>query len=201
MEIKKLDLTIHDIDRLTDLILTADSEIGKTGHTKNSFKTVKDLIKAGNNFLGHENIYLCTKDEEIKGLIIAYSGQRSGEMETLLRLLLTLRLSEFASYVTLTSNLLHGGYTPDIEEDDFYVSALVVDKGSRGKGIGSLLLSKAIEIAKNRKCKSVLLDVDRENDTALALYTKFGFKSCDRKSRSNSYHQPPEICMMELILS
>lgn len=201
MDITKFDLTIHDIDRITDLILTADSEIGETDHSKNSFKTVKGLIKAGNNFLGHENIYLSIEDDKINGLIIAYCGKGGSELTTLLKLLATLRLSEFASYMTLTANLLHGGYTPDIEEDDFYVSALVVDKESRGKGIGSLLLSKALEVAKDSKCKSILLDVDRENEGARALYTKFGFRLCERKSCTDSYSGPPEICTMELILS
>lgn len=201
MEITKFDLTIHDIDRITDLILRADSEIGKAGHTKNSYKTVKGLIKAGNNFLGYENIYLCTEDQVIQGIMIAYSGKGGSELTTLLKLLVSLRLSELASYITLTANILHGGYTPDIEEDDFYVSALVVDKCSRRKGIGSLLLSKALEMATERKCKRILLDVDRENETARSLYTKFGFKSCERNSSSNSNYQPPEICTMELILS
>lgn len=200
MEITKLDLTIHDVDRISDLILRADSEIGEAGHTKDSYRTVSGLIKAGNNSLGHENIYLCTEDEAIQGIMIAYRGKGGSELRTMLKLLVTLRLSELASYITLTANILHGGYTPGIEEDDFYVSALVVDKGSRRKGIGSLLLSKALETAKERKCKRILLDVNRKNETARALYTKFGFKSCERNSCSSSYYQPPEICTMELIL-
>lgn len=200
MEIAKFDPTIHDIDIITDLILTAHSEIGRTDHSKSSFKTVKGLIKAGNNFLGHENIYLCIEGDKLNGIIIAYCGTGGSELKTLLKLLATLRLSEFASYITLTANLLHGGYTPDIEEDDFYVSVLVVDKGSRGKGVGSLLLSKAIEMARDRRCKSVLLDVNRENEIAMALYTKFGFKLCEREWCTDSYYKPPEICTMELML-
>lgn len=201
MEIRKFDLTIHDIDRITDLILSADAETDETGRPAGSAKTVRGLIKAGNNFLGHENIYVCVLEEEITGLMIGYTGKGNRELKTLLRLLLTLRLSEFASYMTLTANVLHGAYTPDIEEDEFYVSVLAVDEKQRGKGIGSLLLTKAVDTAKERNCKSVLLDVYGYNEAALALYGKFGFRLRGRKSTSNSSIRHTEMRTMELALT
>ena len=201
MEIRKYDLTIHDIDRITDLILSADAEITNNGHSPGTAKTVRGLIKAGNNFLGHENIYVCTIEEEIAGLMIGYTGKGNREFKTLLKLLLTLRLSEFASYMTLASNILHGAYTPYIEEDELYISVLAVDEKHRGKGIGSLLLSKSIDTAKESECRSVLLDVHEDNKAALALYEKYGFRLRDRNSSPNLSTRPPGMFTMELALA
>jgi ribosomal protein S18 acetylase RimI-like enzyme len=200
MEIVKFDLTIHDIERVTELILKADAEMTDAGGSAGSAGTVKGLIRAGNNFLGHENIYICTEGQNIHGLFIGYPGKGEGKLETILTLLLKLRLSELASYMTLTANLLHGAYSPDIDEDDFYISVIVVDEGRRGKGLGSLLLKKAIEIAKENRCKSVLLDVDAGNGTAQALYEKFGFSISRRQPEGNQKAFPPGMHTMELEL-
>jgi ribosomal protein S18 acetylase RimI-like enzyme len=201
MEIVKFDLTIHDIERVTELILKADAEMTYTGGSAGSYSTVKDLILAGNNFLGHENIFICTERGNIHGLFIGYSGKGKGKLETFLTLLLKLRLSELASYLTLTVNLLHGAYTPDIDEDDFYISVIVVDDGQRGKGLGSSLLEKAIEIAKENRCKSVLLDVDVGNWAAQALYGKFGFRIGRRQPAGNPNALPRGMHTMELKLT
>lgn len=201
MEIRKYDLTIHDIDRITDLILSADTEMAKTARPPGSAKTVKGLVKAGNNFLGHENIYVSIIEKEIAGLIIGYTGNGNREFKILLKLLLTLRLSEFASYMTLTANMLHGAYTPYIEEDEFYVSVLSVDEKHRGKGIGSSLLSESIEIAKRKNCRRVLLDVYRDNEAAIALYEKLGFRLRCVKSPPDLSVRPPEMITMELALT
>ncbi len=71
-------------------------------------------------------------------------------MGTLLRLLLSLRLGELASYFTVVSKMLHGEYTPDVAPDEYYISLIVVDENMRGKGIGSFLLGSAIEKARPR---------------------------------------------------
>jgi len=200
MEIVKFDLTIHDVERVTELILKADAEMTDTGGSAGSHGTVKGLVLAGNNFLGHENIYVCTESGNIHGLFIGYPGKGKGKLETILALLLKLRLSELASYLTLTANLLHGAYSPDIDDDDFYISVIVVDEGQRGKGLGSLLLKKAIEIAKKNGCKSVLLDVDVGNGAAQALYEKFGFRISRRRPEGNPNAFPPGMHTMELEL-
>ena len=83
-----------------------------------------------------------------------------------------------------------------IDEDEFYISVLSVDKKHRGKGIGSLLLRQAVNTARVRNCKSVLLDVYGDNAAALALYEKFGFRIRGEKSS-----QHPELRTMELVMT
>uniref|UniRef100_A0AC35UGX7 N-acetyltransferase domain-containing protein n=1 Tax=Rhabditophanes sp. KR3021 TaxID=114890 RepID=A0AC35UGX7_9BILA len=56
-----------------------------------------------------------------------------------------------------------------------YIGMLAVDEKHRGKGIGSELVSKAIEKMREMKCDEVVLETEVTNLAAIALYTRFGF--------------------------
>lgn len=199
MEIRKFDLKAHDIERVADLIVSAQRD--GDADTRRSHGMVMDLISAGNNFLGHENILISCAGNEITGLAIGYRGSGKDELVTLLRLLVSLRLSEFLSYLTLTARLLHGSFTPDIEDDEYYISALTVDERHRRKGIGSLLLLRTIETAKTKNCKSVVLEVEGGNESAISLYKKFGFRFSGGCAHEGISTPAPRSLIMKLVLT
>ncbi len=176
MEIKKFDPKTHNLRYVAELILSAYSEGGKNiPYDEQSRRLVRDLIETGNNFLGHENIYLCISNDEIAGLVIGYCGKSASKLKVILDLLIKLRLTQMLNYLIVGSQLFHSGYTPYLEEDDFYISVLVVDEKYRSRGIGTFLLKKGILIAREKNCKNVVLDVDDDNEIAKSLYKKFGF--------------------------
>jgi len=168
---------------------------------RRSHGMVMDLIRAGNNFLGHENILISCEGNEITGLAIGYRGSGKDELLTLLRLLVSLRLNEFLSYLTLTARLLHGSFTPDIEDDEYYLSALAVEERHRRKGIGSLLLRHSIETARIKNCKSVVLEVEGGNEPAISLYKKFGFRFSGGRAPEGISTPAPRSLIMELVLT
>jgi|SRR3989344_6507210 len=55
------------------------------------------------------------------------------------------------------------------------VDSVDVDKDHRKKGIGIILMKKAIELAKKNKVDSIDLNVNKENIAAKKLYEKAGF--------------------------
>lgn len=55
------------------------------------------------------------------------------------------------------------------------VMGLAVEEGFRGKGVGSALLSKATELARERGITLVYLKVKRSNTNAIQFYEKHGF--------------------------
>ncbi len=61
--------------------------------------------------------------------------------------------------------------------DEMYIAVLVVDVSMRGKGIGSLLMQAASEIAQQNQCHSIVLDVANTNPDARRLYERLGFKA------------------------
>lgn len=200
MEINKFDLNVHDINRVADLIVNAQIG-GDCTDWRRSHRMVMDLIKAGNNFLGHENIYISSSGEYITGLTIGYRGRGKDEFRTLIRLLFSLRLSEFVSYLSFTANMIHGGFTPDVDNDEYYISVLAVDERFRRKGIGSFLLRHTIMTAKDENCRSVVLDVDSGNEPAVRLYRKFGFNLSARNAPGGTRHPDGLIITMELTLT
>ncbi|MFI9455202.1 GNAT family N-acetyltransferase [Amycolatopsis sp. NPDC052450] len=55
------------------------------------------------------------------------------------------------------------------------VAGIAVDPGSRGHGIGSLLVEELAAIAAERGCREIRLDVIDTNPRAKALYERLGF--------------------------
>jgi len=201
MNIERFDESAHDIERVAELILSAENVSTGTRSPRGSLKVIKDLIRAGNNFLGREHISVALSGGDIAGLVVGYTGRGHDELRTLLRLLLSLRLGELASYFTVVSKMVHGEYTPDIAPDEYYISLIVVDERMRGKGVGSFLMNHAIESAKAEGCRAILLDVDRGNDPAGALYGKFGFEPSERSTFPGPYPGPPRTITLELRLA
>lgn len=198
MEIIKFDQSVHSISKTAELVLEAYKlDPDRKEQTK---ETVKGLIESGNNFLGYENIYIATERDYMAGLIICYPGRPSGTIKTLINLLIELRLKELLNLIILNAELLHTGYTPDLKEDDFYISLLVVDEGFRGMGLGTKLLKKAIELAEERECSRLVLDVDSDNSGAKELYEKVGFKLRDAGPVSVKGSFPSEIYTMDYYL-
>ena len=61
--------------------------------------------------------------------------------------------------------------------DDVHITNIVVNKNFRKQNIGSLMLSKLIEIAKlDPNITSITLEVNSNNISAIKLYEKFGFQ-------------------------
>jgi ribosomal protein S18 acetylase RimI-like enzyme len=54
---------------------------------------------------------------------------------------------------------------------------MIVSITSRAKGVGSKLMSKAIQLAKDQGCKRITLLVDHDNQQAQYFYEHFGFKA------------------------
>jgi len=53
--------------------------------------------------------------------------------------------------------------------------AMLVERGWRGRGVGSALVAEAIERARTKGLHKLSLDVFAHNAAAIALYHKFGF--------------------------
>jgi ribosomal protein S18 acetylase RimI-like enzyme len=63
-----------------------------------------------------------------------------------------------------------------------WIYSLAVKKQYRNKGVGSLLLKKALEELKKRGCLKVNLQVEGDNSEIVPFYEKNGFKVEDRIS-------------------
>ncbi|MCL5073128.1 MAG: GNAT family N-acetyltransferase [Actinobacteria bacterium] len=66
--------------------------------------------------------------------------------------------------------------SPKIKDDVLRIDSIAVDKSIRSQGIGTLLINKVFEFAKNEGFKEVILEVVNTNPKAKALYERIGFR-------------------------
>lgn len=74
-----------------------------------------------------------------------------------------------------------------------YLQTIEVAPEFRGRGIGSRLLRLAEESSAEATAKTMLLHVDAENDAAIGLYEKIGYK---RRGRSENYYQRGKAALL-----
>lgn len=65
----------------------------------------------------------------------------------------------------------YGYVAPDVPE-----LGMALTSESRGKGVGAALLHRLLEGLRERGAKRVSLSVDPDNEAAMKLYRRFGFK-------------------------
>lgn len=71
-----------------------------------------------------------------------------------------------------------------------YINNIAVKNGFRGKGVGSLLLDRAITFARAEQLDFLSLEVRKSNSAAIRLYRKAGFETAGE--RKNFYEDPRE---------
>ena len=76
-------------------------------------------------------------------------------------------------------------YLNNIEEGIGFITTVCIKNSCIQKGISSELLSMCIEFAKKNKFKKIELEVYRDNNKAISLYKKFGFRI--EKEKENSF--------------
>ncbi len=81
--------------------------------------------------------------------------------------------------------------------DEADIMNIVTKKTYRNKGIASLLLENLISLSNNSGIKSINLEVNEVNLSALHLYKKFGFKKLG--IRKNYYKNKNAIIMRKLV--
>lgn len=64
---------------------------------------------------------------------------------------------------------------------DSDVQTIAVAPEAQGRGIGRLLLEELIAIAVRHDCAQLLLEVRSDNESAIAMYERFGFESISKR--------------------
>lgn len=78
--------------------------------------------------------------------------------------------------------------------DEVYMSSIAVREAFRQKGIGGELLSALIERSREEGASLVTLEVRKTNESAIALYRRFGFKQVGE--RKGFYTNPDEDALI-----
>ena len=102
--------------------------------------------------------------------------------------------SEISKYlVAKLNNEIIGFAGIKIIIDEADIMNIVTKKTYRNQGVGTLLLEKLIALSKSISLKSVSLEVNESNFSAIHLYEKFGF--IEVGNRKNYYNSSNAILM------
>ena len=185
MNLVKLDLHKHNVNLVSELIYETDISLFTTFLDKNRYNAIgklKTLIIAGKNSYGHEQIYIGEDDKGgVMGILVAFRGDEIKYLDEIKVFKHEMQFSNFLK-LSLIKPIYDKITASSIRDDDLYIGNLVVADGLRGQGIGTELLKNSFQLASDKKCKRVLLDVTFENYNAKRLYEKTGFKVCGNKA-------------------
>ena len=124
---------------------------------KSLYKRVNDYFKV-----------VLDDEDEIIGMLIAYTYETSHKMY-------------LGSFRLIVVDVLDHFVLCDIEKDDFYIAEIAIDESMRGQGMGRAVLLDAIEYARKKGYRRVILDADFRNAGAKSLYERLGFREFNKK--------------------
>lgn len=184
MDLKKLDLNVHDTKKVAELIYFTDA------HTYNrilknkasAIEKLEKLVVEGNNSIGHENIHVVTQKDnnDVLGVLVTSKKGQSSTRNEIKIFLKTLSLQDTLRFTIL--ELIDAMFLATLRDGDFYLACVAVDEHTRGQGIGTFILNGALDLARNEGMEKMVLDVDLGNEGARRLYERFGFKEFNKKS-------------------
>lgn len=70
--------------------------------------------------------------------------------------------------------------------DECHLANIAVHPDYRRKGVGKIMLDRIIDIAREKNCKKIMLEVRKSNQPAIELYMKYRFEKVG--IRKNYYH-------------
>jgi ribosomal protein S18 acetylase RimI-like enzyme len=182
MRLVHLDIRKHDTYLVAGLIYETDrgSFDFYFKNKENAVDKIRKLVDVGKNNLGHENIYVVTDIEnQVYGVLVISIGDGHNFKHHLRLYFKTFNFINALKFVLF--DFVDHLFLAKLDEDDLYLASVAVDYNCRGKGLGKFILKKSIEIAGKNGSKRAVLDVDINNEAALNLYEKFGFKVYDKK--------------------
>ncbi len=80
-------------------------------------------------------------------------------------------------YVAEENGKINGYILIHLFEEGLHIINIAVRKSERKKGIGTMMLKKALSIAREKNIPLLVLEVRESNTSAINLYKKFGFNT------------------------
>lgn len=158
-----------------NLILFTGEKIFYSIFGKNVKNILKNLYREKENQFSYEFTNFIEVQNKICGMLLSYSydDKKKVELNTGRFLLKIMKID----FLKIFPNLLKSFFVLEkLDKGDYYISNIATYPSFRGIGLGTKLLTFSEDVAKNRKMKRLVLEVEKENKNAIKVYENFGFK-------------------------
>lgn len=129
---------------------------------------------------GHRFGLVAVGDEGPVGLVVAFPGRLWGALRLGTGVILARAAGVSHGLDLVKRGVILDRLHPWCPSSSLYVSALSVKADDRKQGIGERLMQRVVAGA-GRLGLGVTLDVDLENEPAIRLYEKLGFRTLDER--------------------
>lgn len=142
---------------------------------RNAPRTIANAYTKHNHDLSFQHVTFAEKDGVTVGMALAFTAEQHHQSSDQ-------PLKEAAGKSALRISIIKflgrplWRFLDTIQEGDFYLLAIAVDKDQRGKGIGSKLLHFIEDSATSNKSSRLVLDVAADNENARQLYKRRGMQ-------------------------
>lgn len=162
---------VKDAEQLSKLmfIIWRDMELPFIVHNDEDkvLKVIEQSIVEGEYRNNYKHIHVYEIDGQVAGFINCYAGDKEPQLE-----------SNWLNIDFNESFELDGTPLPEREADngDLYIESIAVFEAYRGRGIASQLMTYIFDKARVTGYKQVSLNCEVDNEGAMKLYEKLGFK-------------------------
>ena len=150
---------------------------------------LKSLYRSENTIFSKDYFYVYDDDGILKGAAIFVPGNKVSRLEynTLLYSWTIIKYIGLRKYLNaLIKDFSVNSIYPDVCRDELFIQAISIDEKYRGQHVGSQMLKFAEVKAFEMGFKKVSLFVEVDNERAVSVYKKNGFKIVQtRKFESN----------------
>jgi len=131
------------------------------------------FLEKGNLF-SHEHVVFAVYEGQIAGMLLSYYWKAKKKEEKRTGWLMMKGLGfDFLRKLPAFINSTSG--SGKLEREDYYVSNVAVYPEFRGRGIGKALMLEAERLTRESGAERIVLDVERNNERAIAIYKRLGY--------------------------
>ena len=180
MIFEDLNLKVHDIDKIANLMYevdfrTYDFVFKNKSEVINAIK--ERLILDSKKFTNEFKVII--ENNELVGFFY-YTDSKKSLLKEIGFLFKNLSFTNASSFSTI--EVLDYFVLSDFKKGDVYLAEIAIDPLKQGQGLGGKALNLIIENFKKENYEKLILDVDFRNESAKALYEKLGFIVFNKKS-------------------
>lgn len=165
----------EDKEDFSNLIIYTGEDLFHSLFGKEAKEIFKKLFVEKRNQFSHEFTNFVEINNKVCGMVLSYSynEMKKNIISTAFFLIKYMKFNFITNIVKFYKAFTKLGL---LKKSEYYISNIAIYPEYRGLGIGSYLLSFIKNIAKEKGCNKLVLEVEKENLRAINVYKKFGFK-------------------------